>query len=105
MNDKKSMALKMRNALVKKGASEQAIKAALEVLNPPKHQAVKVTKELKARIVLLLDKPGAKCVLIRNKGGVRAYTPSSLDKLSEVAKTHKPYLKAAAKVAAQKAVK
>jgi len=94
--NKKSMAMKMRNALVKNGASESVIAAALAVMNPPKFPAVKLTGDLRKRIVALLDKPGAKCVLIRNKGGVRAYTPGSLAKLSEVALTHKPYLKAAA---------
>lgn len=101
-DNKKSAALVMRHALLKAGASEEHIKAALAVLNPKAHPAVKVTRELKARIVALLDKPGARVMLVRGQGGVRVYRPETLEGFRNSAKKHKPYLKTQRAVATAK---
>ena len=93
--NKKSAALTMRNALLRAGATEEQIAVAMGVINPQAHKAIKVTRQVVARIVELLDKPGAKCVLIRAKGGIRVMANGSLEKMRASAQKHKPWLKSA----------
>jgi hypothetical protein len=71
----RSMTLKVRNALLKSGAREDQVKAALLVLNPKREKAVRISTAVKNRIVAGLSIPGAKLVLTRDKrSGIRVYS-------------------------------
>lgn len=99
----RALAPKLRAAMTKVGASAEVYQAVMQVLTPKKVKPIKITWELKRRISELLDKPGARCILIRNKASVRVYTFDSLSTLSAVAKKHKPWKNTRASHARDKA--